>query len=355
MREGQAAMCARNDAKRRLDERALFERALVHAGLDGVTGFRLRREPFDPHQLRADAPWRLPVSVDNGGSAWLSGRPRVHAEVTFDEAQIGPLLIGDGRFLGLGLFHAVTNETPGRPEVARYRLGRRGRPPVEKAVRIADVLRRALMSGGFPPPELTGHSRNGASRDPAHTHAFFLPEDTDSDGLIDHLTVYCRLGFSDDALERLRRVQRLWWRDGQTRAQRTEVNLSLQAMGVPAEMSGLHHLIGPSHIWRSVTPYFRPRFRKKRDIDLAALIREQIWREWSLRFPRDELPDIEPLNGSQFPKFEAIRTKRDLHAPDKEGDFLRLRFTRPMRGPMALGRGAHFGLGLFVAEESAPA
>jgi CRISPR-associated protein Csb2 len=113
MQESQAAAQARTDARRRRDEEALFERALTHAGLGGVAGFRLRREPFDPHQPRADAAWQLPVSVGDGGRIWLSGRPRVHAEVTFDKPEVGPMLIGDGRFLGLGLFRAVTDETPG--------------------------------------------------------------------------------------------------------------------------------------------------------------------------------------------------------------------------------------------------
>ncbi|HTT78347.1 MAG TPA: type I-U CRISPR-associated protein Csb2 [Stellaceae bacterium] len=351
MRENQAAVQARIDARRRLDQRALFERALTHAGLDGIAGFRLRREPFDPHQPRADAAWRLPVGADKGSRVWLFGRPKVHAEITFDEAQAGPVLVGDGRFLGLGLFQAVAGETPGRPEVARYRLGARGRPPVEKTVRIADVLRRALMSGGFPPLELAGHDRNGASRDPAHGHAFFLPEDADGDGLIDYLTVYCRLGFSDEALERLHQLRRLWWRDGQAPTRQGEVTLSLEAVAAPEAFPGLRRLIGPSRVWHSITPYFRPRFRKKRDIDMAILTCEQIRREWSLRFSREELPDVEPLNGSQFSKFEAIRTERDLHAADRDGSFLKLRFSRQVMGPIALGRAAHFGLGLFVAEE----
>lgn len=352
LRDDQEAERARSDSKRHLVEGALFERALMHAGLDGVAGFRLRREPFDPNLPRADAAWRLPVSAGDQGRAWLSGRPKVHAEITFDEAQVGPVLIGDGRFLGLGLFHTATDETPGRPEAARYRVGVGHRPPVEKSVRIADILRRALMSGGFPPLELSGHDKDGASRDPAHGHAFFLPEDTDRDGLIDHLTVYCRLGFSDDALERLRRLRWLWWRGSATSSRRNELALSLEAIGTPATIPGLSRLTGPSRVWRSVTPYCWPRFRKKREVDLDVFIRDQIRREWSLRFYPEELPDVEPLPASQFSQFETIRTDRDLQAPDTRGSFLLLRFNRPVYGPIALGRAAHFGLGLFVAEDS---
>ncbi len=342
---------ARDDARRRLDEAALFRRALAHASVGGVAGYQLRREPFDQHQPRADASWRLPPSKADPRRIWLAGRPRVHAQITFDKARSGPILIGDGRFLGLGLFSAATSETPGWPEVARYRLDVRGRPRVEQTVRVGDVLRQALMSGGFPPSELSGHDDLGPLRDPAHCHAFFLPEDADGDGLIDHLTVYSRLGFSDEGLERLRRLSRLWWRIRHSGRQ-TEVALHLQEVGSPTAVPGLQRLVGPSRIWRSATPYFRPRFSKKRDFQtgLAVVIREQIRREWSLRFPDITVPDVELLKGREFSKFESVRVDRERFAADTAGSFLQLRFDRPIEGPIALGRSCHFGLGLFVAD-----
>lgn len=346
------------DARRREDEGLLFEDALRHAGLDKVTGFRLRREPFGPHQPRADANWRLPASLDDPQRVWLTGRPRVHAEVTFEQARAGPILVGDGRFLGLGLFHAVVDEAPGRPEAARYRLGLSGRPQVERTVFIAAVLRRALMSGGFPPREFSGHGADGPLRaDPAHAHAFFLPEDADGDGLIDHLTVYCRRGFSDDALRRLHQLRRLWWSDGPGSKYRGEIDLSLQAIGSPETIADLVPLAGPSRIWRSATPYFMPRFSKRREVasGRAVLVRDQLQQEWSLRFPSAPSPQVELLDASaechgRARTFDGIRTDRDGAAPDKRGNLARLQFPMPVAGPIALGRSAHFGLGLFAAE-----
>lgn len=348
----------RADARRRKDEAALFEKSLKHAGLERVAAFRLRREPFRPQQPRADAAWRLPASRHEPQCVWLAGRPRLHAEILFDEPQPGPILIGDGRFLGLGLFHTVRDETPGRPEAARYRLGPNGRPRIERTVFIADVLRRALMAGGYPPQEFSGHGADGPLRaDPAHAHAFFLPEDADGDGLIDHLTVYCRYGFSDIARDRLHQLRQLWWRGGRGSAAGGEVDVSLEASGPPEAIPGLVPLVAPSRIWRSATPYFMPRFRKRSEMaaDRAILVRDQVRREWTLRFPDAPLPEVKLLDASDHingrRQIDFVRSDRDLVAPDRRGSLVRLQFPAPVTGPIALGRSAHFGLGLFVAEK----
>lgn len=348
----------RADARRRKDEAVLFEKSLKHAGLEKVPAFRLRREPFGAQQPRADAAWRLPASRHDPHRVWLAGRPRLHAEIVFDEPRAGPILIGDGRFLGLGLFHAVRDEAPGRPEAARYRLGPKGRPRIERTVFTADVARRALMAGGYPPQEFSGHDADGPLRtDPAHAHAFFLPEDADGDGLIDHLTVYCRRGFSDNALDRLHRLSRLWWSGGRGSAGSGEVDVSLEAIAPPEAIPGLVPLVAPSRIWRSATPYFMPRFRKRSDValDRAILVRDQVRREWTLRFPDAPLPDVKLLDASDHingrRKIEFARSDRDLIAPDRRGSFVRLQFPAPVAGPIALGRSAHFGLGRFVAEQ----
>jgi CRISPR-associated protein Csb2 len=347
----------RADARRWQYEGLLFQNALGHAGLENVAAFRLRREPFGAHQPRADAAWRLPASRHDPHRVWLAGRPKLHAEIVFDEPRAGPILIGDGRFLGLGLFHAVRDEQPGRPEAARYRLGANRRLPIEKTVFIADVLRRALMAGGYPPQEFSGHDADGPLRaDPAHAHAFFLPEDADGDGLIDHLTVYCRRGFSDNARDRLYGLKRLWWNGGRGSASSGEVDVSLEAIAPPEAIPGLVPLVAPSCIWRSVTPYFMPRFRKRSDADLdrAILVRDQVRREWRLRFPDAPLPEVKLLDASDRingrRQIDFIRSDRDLVAPDRRGSLVRLQFPAPVTGPIVLGRSAHFGLGLFVAE-----
>ena len=45
--------------------------------------------------------------------------------------------------------------------------------------------------------------------------------------------------------------------------------------------------------------------------------------------------------------FQRFRSRRDLIQPDRLGSFRRLVFPEPVAGPLALGFGCHYGLGLF--------
>ena len=91
---------AKGAAERAVEEAratAAVRQALRHAGTGApVARVLVQREPFHPHGDRAES--------------FASGTRFVkdvlwHAEVTFTEPVAGPLLLGDGRFLGLGLMH----------------------------------------------------------------------------------------------------------------------------------------------------------------------------------------------------------------------------------------------------------
>lgn len=48
--------------------------------------------------------------------------------------------------------------------------------------------------------------------------------------------------------------------------------------------------------------------------------------------------------------FHRFRNKRGLTQPDTHGSFWRLTFDKPVPGPLALGFGCHYGLGMFKPE-----
>ena len=85
-------------------------------------------------------------------------------------------------------------------------------------------------------------------------------------------------------------------------------------------------------------------------------ILDQLRREWRER--GTELPEIVamrdlpsvPHGGRKLRPvyFHRFRRKRGLVQPDTLGRLLELRFAKPVRGPLALGFGCHFGLGLFI-------
>jgi CRISPR-associated protein Csb2 len=82
---------------------AVFQ-ALRHAGVKtNVEAMKLQPEPFEFHGSRAESfaeGTRFPES-----RLW-------HIEIQFCQAVLGPLLIGDGRFLGLGLMAPVNSQAP---------------------------------------------------------------------------------------------------------------------------------------------------------------------------------------------------------------------------------------------------
>ena len=98
------------------------------------------------------------------------------------------------------------------PTVARYVLAGRPRPRVEDTIRIGELMRLAALSkfgwrqdastgrrAPKAPWQVSGRDAEGRPlRDPRHRHAFWLPEDADSDGLIDHVSVFIPDGIDRD-------------------------------------------------------------------------------------------------------------------------------------------------------------
>jgi CRISPR-associated protein Csb2 len=82
-------------AKEQARAAAAVSQALRHAGVrTGVEAIRVQREPFEAHGAR--------VETFAGGTRFAKER-LWHVEIAFQAPVSGPLVIGDGRFLGLGV------------------------------------------------------------------------------------------------------------------------------------------------------------------------------------------------------------------------------------------------------------
>jgi CRISPR-associated protein Csb2 len=336
-----------------------------------------QREPFHAKGLRADR-------FQRGRCA---DRVLLHTELIFAVPVKGPVLLGDGEYEGLGLFRPY--DPPGRKAgaggVGRYNTSsvvarmaevgvtaRRseavarfvvyGGPSIASAIRIAEVMRLALMSalGDHCPSEISGRAEHGPLRaEGAHEHAFYLAEDADGDGVVDHLLIYCRLGFQSAVRRAMDRLSTLWVNAGRGQAAE-QWGISLEMICPPADLKG-SRLLGFAREWVSVTPYMKPRYdrRPPRDFDAwVATYRQQIEREWRQQYPETPIPTVEALHRSgQFVgpsdrnleprEFVRTRAGRGGHQPDTQGGFFRLSFPRPTAGPLSIGKHAHFGMGLF--------
>ena len=260
-----------------------------------------------------------------------------------------------------------------RPTVARFLVAGRPLPRIEDAVRIGELMRRAALAQfgwrkdeatGRPVPrapwQISGRGADGRPlADPAHPHAFWLPEDADSDGWIDHISVCIESGIDDDVRARLDRITRLWLApqqrpsgDESEPAAVKEWRLALEGFGRPADFAGSARIFATSKRWRSVTPFLAAghlkasgypgevlRLLKRRGLDADGVEVE-------------ELKSI-AIGGTERRAlhFHRFRSRGGEKQPDTAGAILRIAFPQPIPGPLAIGFGSHFGLGLFTPED----
>ena len=234
-----------------------------------------------------------------------------------------------------------------RPHATTARLALAGKPlpRIEDAVRIGELTRlaaikKAEQTSGHVPPALSGHDLPAGNR---HGHAFYLPEDADGDGHIDHILVHAADGLTAEAVRALDRITRLWERDG------GEWQVLFEGAGLVTDWSDPSYL-GRACEWRTITPYLHPWFAKKRfgvPEQIARECRERglLEPEVLIEEPPCEGPDGRWRRPAHFRRF---RQKPRLRQPDTRGRFLVLTFPEPVVGPLALGFGCHFGLGALV-------
>jgi len=239
------------------------------------------------------------------------------------------------------------------PSGARAALPLRGR-----ALPQAELLHRALVARAghgsqVECPELTGRDAAGKPLT-GHRHAYLLPVDLDNDGHLDHIVVHAVMGLGPIAQRAIRGLKRTWTKGGVG-----ELQVALAGQGaiedlraLPAPLDrGIAALLGSRHgarAWTSVTPLVLPRYLKARGVNALA---SQVNSELASRGLPSAAVDVLPWDDETRHLRHAVRVRRPpaKRPPVDAGFAVRLVFEKPVRGPIAIGYGAHFGLGLFVA------
>lgn len=325
------------DPRRRCRQEALVCRAIKDAGLDAtaVVTLRLRREPFGAHQPRADAGWQLPRNSE--GRRWLAGKHRLHAEIMFATKRSGPLVLGDGRYLGLGLMQPARDAWPG---MVVFRLAAEPRISAADRGALLGAVRRALMSlsrqpDGSVPRLFSGHEGDGRpAQSGRHEHVFLSAADLGGDGYIDTLIVSApwicdhsvRPGRTDSAL-----FDRVVTSLEVVRAGRLGlISLTMQPAG--AEDS---RLVGPARKWESHACYNPTRPVRRGNDPVDVLQRDAVAECGRRGLPRPDVELLDYASGSN----------------GRVAAHLLLRFAVGVAGPLLLGRDSHQGGGLFLAKD----
>ena len=274
-----------------------------------------------------------------------------------------------------GVAARATGRRPNRtardlPTVARFLLAGRPLPRIEDAVRVGELMRRAALARfgwetdetgnrrPLAPWEISGRGADGKPlKDPSHRHAFWLPEDADGDGWIDHVSVFVAGGMNREVQARLDRITRLWLAP----KQRTEAidaepgavkewRLALEGFGRPADFAGGARIFGTSRRWRSVTPFLASGHLKA--AGYAGEVRRLLKRR-GLAGADIQVEALKEIDVGGIPRraihFHRFRSRGRESQPDAAGALLGIVLPNRLTGPLAIGYGSHFGLGLFAA------
>jgi CRISPR-associated protein Csb2 len=302
--------------------------ALRHAGVVArVETIRVQREPFERRGEGAEAFAVLPR---------FSARRLYHAEIAFAHAVSGPLILGDGRYLGLGLMAPVKDAWR---DVLMFSL--RSEPPVAVSSKAAllQAVRRALMSlsrndSGAVPRLFSGHEVDGAPASSGrHEHVFLASIDADNDGYLNRLIVAAP--WACDRSARARQEDRaLFDRIVSSLAKVKAGRLGVIIFDSPVTPAIDDSLTRPARVWESRTLY-RPTRHLRRSRDPTAIADDVITECQRRRLPQ---PHVEVLELSSDPNRSKIEAR------------LRLLFSVSVNGPIMLGHNSHMGGGLFRAE-----
>ncbi|MEW6730267.1 MAG: type I-U CRISPR-associated protein Csb2 [Acidobacteriota bacterium] len=241
-----------------------------------------------------------------------------------------------------------------RPIVARYALDSTVLPLVQDTLPFCEQVRRGLIRNRVENRHsevIIGKSVDGVPLQ-GHSHAHYLATDEDGDGRLDHITIYAPQGFDSGDVTALSQLTCIF-----RRGNRPDVNMVLIGLGQQEQFIEVP-IFAASKQWHSVTPFSLPRFASRgagkpprpRDLPEAQLIGELK----SRGLPEPVfIKRIEGYSVNERPlvRWLEFHTRRFNGTEGYGLAGFELEFAEPVRGPLVLGFGCHFSLGLFSRVE----
>lgn len=230
-------------------------------------------------------------------------------------------------------------------------------PPLVRTLPQAELLHRALVSKigfeGDPCPELVGRDAMGELLK-GHQHTHLLPVDLDNDGRLDHVILFAPMGLGRVAQRAVRAIRKTYTKRGVG-----ELQVAVAGLGALGDLRALDGELGVglldvlgaaegSGSWISATPFVPPRHLKKHG--RSSLV-GQVEAELQGRGLPPANVEVLAWSADTLALRHFVRRRdRGPQPPRDLGVALRIHFAEPIRGPLCLGYGSHFGLGRFRAD-----
>ena len=204
-------------------------------------------------------------------------------------------------------------------------------------------------------PVITGRDSQTGRPLKGHQHVHYIPLDLDGDGRIDHYLLYAAMGFDRAAREAVFSLRATYAKNI------ARIVVSCCGTGslddVRTQIRDRQNLVpgclGRGRIWQSATPFIAPLYMKKKHRAKYAPI-NQVRRSLDERRLSQPVAITEiNLPKTEFLRFVRKRRESGKAPPSTRPYRFRLEFDKPVTGPITLGYGSHFGLGLFTVAQKA--
>jgi CRISPR-associated protein Csb2 len=250
--------------------------------------------------------------------------------------------------------------------LARFILTSQSPPELTDALFLAERVHAALVQLSDGSSTFTGCDELGKPL-LGNTHAYILCESNPClnrglDGEVTNVTVHVPAGFAPEDLNAVESLKEVWDID-------LHIQLVLHGIGQPEDFGGPDILKGKSPIlarsrsWISLTPFIPTRYPKATragvpKLDSSGLQIGSPGHDLRRLLSLGGLPDpvsVEPVSGIELAgkkvswwEFHKERSFGDGRRAGNLGYGFRIEFPEPVQGPIAVGYGAHFGLGVFM-------
>ena len=243
------------------------------------------------------------------------------------------------------------------PPIACFALSSEPPPLLTEILQITEKLHQTLVFLSDGHPVFTGKDEQGCPLQKGHEHTYIFCR-ADKTARIDRVILYARQGFDKRAQEVFYRLKKVWARGAPA------LYFTFLYTGYLKDFQN-YPFFAKARAWISYTPFVptrHPRYNRngKPRLDPDGLHQGSPEHDLCRLLQLQDKPKpvkIECVESSRegnksvcWQKFQIERKKGGGRRAGKRGYGFRIEFDREVQGPVAVGYGAHFGLGVFVPE-----